>query len=112
MNWLPHDGYDYGCRLSLGGLSVELIFQSPPADPDRVRVRINEFDGPSDSEHLVAEMTAEDGDRDWEAFYGLYQSASKEAFHWDRVLTELQTAVSRAGRIGRSAEEETAPVRR
>lgn len=100
VNWEPHDDHEYGCRLTLDRLTVELIYQSPPADPDRVRVKFNEFDPSDGFEIPVAEMTAEDGDREWETVHGLYLSATKKAYHWDRVVGELEAAVNSAGRIG------------
>jgi len=104
VNWIPHDDYEYGCRLSLDGLMVELLYQPTLAGPDRVRVRVrvNELDPTTGEKLAVAELSAEDDedDENWNLFFGLYQAASKEAYHWDRVLGELESAVNTTGRIG------------
>ena len=104
VNWVPSETDDFGCELLLPASTVELTFSSPATEFDHVRVVLNE-NNQNHGPMPVAEEVVAEGEPDWEVFYGLYQEATKRAFHWDRVLDELESAVDKTGKIGLTHEQ-------
>jgi hypothetical protein len=99
VNWTDHDTENTGCRLLLPHSSLEVVFHSPPAEPDRVTITVNRLE--DDGEWPLAEFTASEGDEDWELYFSLYEAASRVVYRWDEVLDDLRSAVNASGPIGK-----------
>ena len=96
MDWRPDSMDDAGCMLLLPHSKMRIVLDRPDPEhhPDRVVLTVENGDG-----IVVGELTATSEDSDWNLLHGLYEAASKVAYGWDLVLSDLERAVSEDGLI-------------
>lgn len=104
-------GTNVRCELILKESSVSVTYRSPLAEPDEIRFEVNELLGPNNATPVgsFAAQRVETSDNDyadWELLRDLYFEASKVAYGWDYILSEVEAAVNSSGRIGRNAVED------
>src|SRR5260370_851169 len=74
---------------------IRVLFRSPKTEPDFVVMEVwNEHNA------LISHLKAEEGDDDWELLSGLYSEALRSATKWDEVLSDVETAIAKPGKIG------------
>jgi hypothetical protein len=101
--WLYDEEENYGCALYLPNALIRVLRKSPAAEPDSIRLVIEDLS--NEDPHTVAEWEVQEGDRDWDLLHDLYDKASRVVYHWDKVLAEVETAVNSAGPIGLAEAE-------
>lgn len=74
---------------------IRVLFRSPETEPDFVVMEVW-----SDGGALISRLKAEEGGEDWELLRGLYSEALRVATKWDEVLSDVETAIAKPGKIG------------
>jgi hypothetical protein len=74
---------------------VRLFLRSPNTEPDYAVLQLCNAKG-----ERVAELRAEEGDSNWDFLRSLYEEAHRYATGWDEVLTDVQQAIRKPGKIG------------
>ncbi|MBI1918924.1 MAG: hypothetical protein HYS12_29900 [Planctomycetes bacterium] len=74
---------------------IRLLFRSPATEPDFVVMEVW-----NERKALIAHLKAEEGDDDWELLSGLYSEALRSATKWDEVLSDVERAIAKPGKIG------------
>jgi hypothetical protein len=83
--------------LVLPHSQIRILSFSPKAEPDRVVMQVCNEAG-----RRVAELRADEGDEDWELLRQLHDEAYRYATGWDKVLSDIEDAIFKSGKIGLS----------
>jgi hypothetical protein len=75
--------------------SLHLAYFSPQADADYVCLDLRRPDGT-----VVASWSVRDGDPEWDLMQNLYSEASRIAMGWDKVIEDVEQALTREDEIG------------
>jgi hypothetical protein len=93
----PHSDLETGEYLSVDfpKSQIRVLYRAPQTGPDFVAMQLRSQNGVT-----FSELKAEEGETDWELLQGLYAEALRAATKWDEVLSDVERAIAKPGRIG------------
>ncbi len=112
VNWQSHGGEDRMCFVRLDKSMIKLTFVVPPAEEDLIVLQVSpltpskmpelsaSLQAYSDSPESLAQSVSREDDQDSFLLSELYREAAKVAYHWDDMLTDIDSALSKPGVMG------------
>jgi hypothetical protein len=93
----PPSDLDTGEYLSVDfpKSQIRVLYRAPQTETDFVAMQLRNQDAV-----LLSELKTEEGEADWELLTGLYAEALRAATRWDEVLSDVEMAIAKPGRIG------------